>query len=316
MRISAALVLSSFLCASGALGEDLNSAPIHVVSPTETGLSVNSGYKLDEVIVNFNTSAAKLWLVVWDRFLMKETEPEELGQRVEFSILDGVSERYGDCRNVSEHPFVPGDPFSTWVNFEFGNRTPSGERQMTVARSMDFQGLMRVYEFSLKEGGAELMLDPGISITIVGNDVKYTQVGGLIGPKGRGTLEISFSLFETGEASRRGAVRLDSDLWSFSVEKSAEVAAVNDIAADKNRQIVVAPPVRNLRSLVASAEARARLSAQSRSSGVSVNQKVVDNCIAEPCSPPGFNCVMRGCHCAVGLSMCATTAVRNLSLRQ
>lgn len=143
---------------------------------------------------------------------------------------------------------------------------------MIVERTMDFKGNGRTYGFNLPQNGNQIVLDPGIAITLQDGQVKYTQIGGQIGPANRNSLDISFSL-DSRSNTLDGMVSIDADKWDFAMAKDGTRSVVNDVEIGAKTIGAITPPLYNSTSASTITTAMASITA-ARSSAVSVTPSI------------------------------------------
>lgn len=260
MRIDKSIVLAASIFAFWLSAERSNARELESVEGGgEIAASSQLAMGLDPTIVEID-----------DRFILAQSRKAD-AKRLDLVILDGIRKSYPeDCKSPGPVPGI-GVPRETRLSFEYQHNEEDGRLHFVVSRTLDFNGYMRNYRFSVKRGDI-LVLDKGVLVSLDSDGVlSYEQVAQPIGPVGKKSMSVRFEASNDDFGSTM--VEIESDRWEFSkVEKSRRGdIVVNGVSVPSGGSSSVAA-VRNeafysieefrLRSMVANAKQHADVSVE------------------------------------------------------
>lgn len=183
----------------------------------------------DELSVAFEPNTKHVTLDVYDRFMFAEREPKHLARAAEFIVVDGARATFGTCADVKRNK-ISVRPSVLRIEHQRNERTASWDVLVSRRTSFDPEDInSRDYAFSLSGTDGRVVLEPGIVVSLKGNQLNYTQTGGIIGPFKRNSLRITYKLGNSDRAID-GRVSIDEDSWSFWVDPDSATATVNGVS--------------------------------------------------------------------------------------
>jgi len=118
----------------------------------------------DEVNAEIDSKTHFALIDVNDSFLVYQGAPKKLANRLSLAILDGFRSTHRTC--PSAHQLKAGEPRTTWLHIEHTNYEEGRAVQVIASRTLSFYSMERRYEFSVRNDGETVVLDPGVTVNL------------------------------------------------------------------------------------------------------------------------------------------------------
>jgi hypothetical protein len=164
---------------------------------------------------------------------VSDKRPKKLANEVSVGAIDGFRRVFQTCQQASSIPERA--PRPTWLDIEYEKVPTTNKWKLSITRTIAYSkdNLSRTYEVVAEDGNGVKTLDPGVSAYVKGGTLYYVQKGGLIGPNGRQSEEFQYNLGRS-DHEFSGLVKLDTDTWTFSIQRDRSEYKVNGVAIGGN----------------------------------------------------------------------------------